>query len=109
MLLRLYPNVKIVIPLEAVRKADLSIVAQKLEEWRKGILLTEFYHQMQQQPTSATWRLKTGDNGKKLQIRCRDPENYKYDFKRKFVPQIIIRPLILILGVLVYIGAIISF
>ena len=86
MLLRLYPYVKIVIPLEAVRKADLSIVAQKLEEWRKGILLTEFYHQMQQQPTSATWRLKTGDNGKKLQIRYRDPENYKYDFKRKFVP-----------------------
>ena len=86
MLLRLYPYEKIVIPLEAVRKADLSIVAQKLEEWRKGILLTEFYHQMQQQPTSATWRPKTGDNGKKLQIRCRDPENYKYDFKRKFVP-----------------------
>ena len=76
MTLRLYPYVKIAIPLEAVRKAGLSIEVQKLVEWRTGIRLTEFCHQMRQQLMSATWRLKTEDNEKTLQIRCRDPENY---------------------------------
>ena len=109
LLLRSYPYVKIVIPLGAVRKADLSIAAQKLVKWRKGILLTGFYHQMQQQPTSATWRLKTGDNGRKLQIRCRDPDNYKNDLKRIFPSQIILPTSIPSFGFLVYIGTIISF